>query len=197
MKKMLLLVIACCLLVTGMPLLAATQKKKPEPAPALSITRSTQDPTLLTLLNNEYLLFKSAPEEFGNYQGWLNVYTLNGEQSDEQMISIAKIANALTKDMLADEDTDDYITFDTRNPNDILVSTTEKNDEGQHTYIVSRLVQVQNDVFLLMVFMPEEKANTPQVQKTFFHAVRNTPLSVITEHFVETACRFGSDCRIN
>ena len=188
MKKLLLL--CCCLWLTAAPLLAADSYKTPQTAPTNVVSRNPQDSTQLTLLGKKYWLLASTPTQYENY-GWINIYTLNRAKSNENFISITKISNAEIERIIEQDKTDmkEFMTFDTRNPQDVLASWMENG-----TYIVNRLVQVQNDVFMLSVSISEyDDEEIPHI----FQAVRNTPIQTFTENFVETSCRFGSDCRMN
>ena len=201
MKKLLLLMLGICLLLPGMTLSAATQQKKPKPSREV-IVRNPQDPAELTLLGKKYLLY--VPEQTSELGEWFNFYVLNGEKGSQDQISIGKIPDKSIEDLIAGEPPDDYITFDTRNAQDVMISSIEDD-----VYVIKRLVQVGEDIFFLTVSVPEENVKvlteehgiyelgSLQFQKRLFQAVRNTPISVITEHFVEAVCRLGSDCQID
>ncbi len=192
MKKLLTLLLCAGLLLTGVSAFAETQRKKPDPASTLKITRNAQDPTVLTVLGKNYLLFKSEPDEFSEHTGWTNVYTLEGETNEEQFIAIIKIEDMTSADVLKDADVDDYTTLDARNANDVIASS-----DAEDSYVVYRLIQVEKDVFILALTVPLNEQTTLQDKKNIFRAVRNTPADVITEGFVQTTCRFGSDCRMD
>ena len=187
MKKVYLFMM-CCFLFSAAPSIQAAPARRNKPV-APAITRDVSDPLLLTLLNTRYELVKS--NETKDKDMWLNLYKPQGTEEDDETtvyILITKTKNTTTKDLMESEDPDKFITFDSRNPNDMIFSQMDDDER----YLAARAVQVQEDVFMLIVSVPEDSTEKPQ---TFFRAVRNTPLSVITENFVETACKFGSDCR--
>ncbi len=192
MKKIVMFLLCSCLFVSGISAFAATQRKKQEPAPATVITRSVEDPSVLTLQGQRYMLLRSELQTIDDHEGWLNVYTLEGEESDEHIITIMKFEGMQNSSLFDDEKMDDYITLDRRDPKNILVS---KIEDGY--YVVGRMVQVDQDTFGLLVSVSQDEIQSPQDKKELFHIVRNTPLETITGHFVESSCKFGSDCRLD
>ncbi len=202
-KKMLMLLCCSCFFGSvslGNPLNARVERavakaSKTQPA---SIIRDAKDSLVLYLLGQTYTLITSEQIDSGD---WGNVYLPEGsdisvfDKDDPQtdVIVITKATDTTCEDEVGDLESSKAYTFDTRNPNDQIVSGGDKTH-----YAVMRYVQVGEDVFELMVLVqrgPQSNEEWQLLQKNIFKATRNTAVNVLTDHFVEAACRFGSDCR--
>ncbi|MBR2082013.1 MAG: hypothetical protein IJ876_03260 [Elusimicrobiaceae bacterium] len=204
MKKLLILILCSCLLPamaqantlnTRVERAVTKASKKQQPAPV--ITRDPTDQLVLNLLGTPYTLILSE-EDDGT---WTNAYLPEGrsitdldtDDPNTDVILISKIPDTTCADEIGNLEDSKAYTYDTRNPNDQILSGGNKS-----TYAVMRYIQSGDDVFYVVVMV---KRNTQsdedwqQLQKSVFKATRSTPAGVLTTDFVEAACRFGSDCR--
>ncbi len=194
---------------TSSPAFKDVNSKKIKP-----ISRDSKDPRILTLLGRKYVMLSS--EEGKNSDQWANIYAPQGtspkeldfEKPGQDVIFIVKITDTTCSSVISElfgplEDSK-ADSFDTRNPNDQLVSViyeaAEEEDSPLSSYLSMRFVQAERDVFAMWVWV--HRGHTPHAQwqetpQAVLSALKNTPHAVLTEHFIDSPCRFGSDCRFN
>lgn len=202
MKKIYLLVV-CCLFLVSAPLHALNAEADPKanifPAKKVKpLFRPTKDPLVILLLDRPYFLAQTTPND--DEDGWDNLYLPAGKsEKDNDAILISNVEKTTCNDVLEEstDDLDDLLSLDSRNPKDQMLSSLSEED-GDALYRVGRVVQQGDDVFYIVVMLPRSavaEGDWEQLQKNIYAAVRNTPKSVLTDNFVQSVCKFGSDCR--
>ncbi len=173
---------------------AVTNASSKRHAPQTALVRDADNPLVLSFLGQPYTLFKSQPDEADTE--WKNIYLPPNDTSADNAILITKFKDTTCAEQIDGLNDDEVITFDSRNPNDQILSG-ETEDDGITKYVVARFIQVGKNVFSVFVTYPRSTQSDEewsQLQRTIFSTVRKTPTSVITENFVESVCKFGSDC---
>ena len=225
MKKMLVFLLLSSLFVSGSysvalngdtPDAAQDQTVQTQAAPLdmkkiKPISRDSKDPLVLTLLGRKYFMLSSEAGEDSNQ--WGNVYApkgtsikeLNFEKPDQDVIFIVKTTDTtcsnVIQEMFGALEDSKADSFDTRNPNDQFVSVIhEEEDSTRSSYLAMRFVQAGQDVFSMWIWVL--RGNTPaeqwqQTSQVVKSTLQNTPHTVLTNHFIDSPCRFGSDCRFN
>ena len=199
MKKLGMFLLISCLFCTVAQAAAPEQATleraifNAKKAKTQTIVRDKENPFVLWLLGNAYTLHKSKPQNsrIGN------LYLPPGNYlSTDNAIFISKITDTTCAQEINEINDDEIMTFDSRNPQDQIISgETQEDDLVQ--YVVARFIQVGPDVFSLVVILPRTTQTDEewhQFERAIFQAVRHTPTEVITQNFVETVCKFGSDC---
>ncbi len=208
MKKMYLWMGLMCVGLFALPA-AANQATAPAQAAAANgsgptITRKSDD--TLKFLGKEFFLF----ETYRVGTAYVNSYSLNGEQDPDIWIKIQQYPNGegapSLERYIPPPDTghrfslpthDPAVTRDLRNPNDQIMSAFYELDETTGLYMVTRKIQVGEDIFVLETAIRGEDSMNDKVRRKAFQSVKNTSTATITEDFVamDVECKFGSDCR--
>lgn len=204
MKRLCTLLFCCCLLA-AVPFVNAEPARSEKsndfsafkPGP---IVRSAKNPLVLTLMGRPYFLTQSEPDN-SDSDVWQNFYLPKGStyspDEAQEAILIQKTDDTTCEEQLKDIQTDKVLSLDTRLRDDQMASGEVTEDEETH-YVVIRSLQEGTDVFTLMIVYPrttQSDEQWQQVQRNIYSSVRKTAKGVIVQNFIESVCKFGSDCR--